>query len=254
MNNVEPGCNYLITGANSYLGTEMAIHLAANPQNQIFTTSRRPGNFDTAPLGTNHRHLSGIDLLDTGDLTRLVAAVEKWSADKFHIVNCVGYFPGYMPIDAMPLSEARTVFDSNVSTLYATASAFLPVMRAKGGGHFIAFSSHAVPHSYPLMAAFLAAKAAVDSLVRSIANEWARDGIIANALAIATLDTPTERHMRPAADNRDWLHVEQILRYVEDMVRPAFSIMNGNTIHLYNYSEGFFHQSYFDRLGTISKS
>ena len=91
----------------------------------------------------------------------------------------------------MPLSLALTVFYSYVSSLFATSIAFLPVMRAKGGGHFIAFSSHAVPHSYPLMAAFLAAKAAVYSLVLSIANEWARDGIIANALAIATLYTPT---------------------------------------------------------------
>ena len=74
MNNVEPRCNYLITVAYSYLVTEMAIHLAAYPLNHIFTTSRRPLNFDTAPLGTNHRHLSSIYLLDTCDLTLLFSS------------------------------------------------------------------------------------------------------------------------------------------------------------------------------------
>ena len=253
MSITETPSHFLITGANSYLGTQIAQHLASNPNNRVFTTSRRTSVFETAELGGNQCHLSGVDLLKAGDMVRLAVAVDKWTDEKFHIVNCVGYFPGYKSLDEIAVAEARQVFDSNVLTLYSVAHTFLPLMRTKGGGHFIAFSSHAVSQSYPLMGAFLAAKAAVDSLVQSIANEGAKDGIVANALAIATLDTPRERDLRPDADNTDWLHVEQIVKYVNDMVRSSFGIMNGNTIHLYNYSEAFFHKSFFDRLGTVPK-
>lgn len=249
MNNAEASCRYLITGSNSYLGKKMASYLSASTYNQVFTTSRSPSEFDKQTIGANHQHLSGIDLLHPEEMSRLASAVSQWAEGSFHIVNCVGYFPGYKPISDIAVDEAKKIFDSNVLSLYATANKLLPIMSSKGGGHFIAFSSHAVTQSYPLMAAFLASKAAVDSLVQSIANEFAKEKIIANALAIATLDTPQERHIRPAADNSGWLSVEQVIRYVEEIVHSPFGIMNGNTIQLYNYSDSFFHQSYFDRLG-----
>lgn len=253
MSNTEASCRYLITGSNSYLGKKMASYLALSEGNQVFTTSRSPSEFDKKTLGSNHQHLSGIDLLHPDEISRLASTVSQWADGSFHIVNCAGYFPGYKPINEIAVDEAKKIFESNVLSLYATANKLLPIMCSKGGGHFIAFSSHAVTQSYPLMAAFLASKAAVGSLIQSIANEYARENIIANALAIATLDSPRERNLRPTADSSDWLQIEQILRYVEEMVRSPFSIMNGNNIHLYNYSDSFFHQSYFDRLGIVEK-
>lgn len=246
-------CRYLITGANSYLGMKLAEYLSEDLQNKVFTTSRRPGALDKMTTTKNRRHLAGVDLLEPKDLARVVSAVDEWATESFQLVNCVGYFPGYMPICKTPLEEARRVFESNVLALYATATAMLPLMREKGGGHFIAFSSHAVMQSYPLMATFTAAKASVDSLVQSIANEHSKDGIVANALAIATLDSPKERALRPMAKKADWLRVEQIARLVEEIVRSPFGVMNGNTIHLFNYSDTFFHTSFYKRLG-IRKS
>jgi len=182
-------------------------------------------------------------------MSRFAAAVLHWADGPFHVINCVGYFTEYRAICETPVDEARRIFESNVLALYSTAKTLLPIMGSNGGGHFIAFSTHAVTESYPLMAAFTAAKAAVDSLVQSIANEHSKDRIIANALAIATLNSPRERSLRPSADNSDWLQVEQIVQFVEHTMQTPFGIMNGNTIHLFNYSDSFFHQSYFDRLG-----
>ncbi len=253
MSNTETTCRYLITGANSYLGKSLAVHLSKSGGNQVITTSRNPSKFDQLARNQNHQHLSSIDLLQSEDMSRLVSTVSRWADGPFHVVNCVGYFPGYKKISETPLDEARKVFESNVLSLYATATNLLPIMRLKGGGHFIAFSSHAVAQSYPLMAAFSAAKASVDSLIQSIANEYAEYGIIANALAIATLNSPRERHLRPKADSSDWLQVDQISRFVEQFVHAPFHIMNGNTVHLFNYSKSFFHQSYFQRLGINTK-
>jgi NAD(P)-dependent dehydrogenase (short-subunit alcohol dehydrogenase family) len=249
MSNNKNVCRYLITGANSHLGKYLANHLSKTANNKVFTTSRRPSKFDNLPKAKNHQHLKGIDLLQPEDLSRLAAAVDRWADGPFQIINCVGYFPGYITIRETSIEEACRVFESNVLSLFATANALLPIMQSKGGGHFIAFSSHAVTQSYPLMAAFTAAKASVDSLIQSIANEYSQHHIAANALAIATLDSPKERAIRPAAKKSDWLRAEQIARLVENIVQTPFGVMNGNTIHLFNYSNTFFHQSFYDRLG-----
>ncbi|PLX85219.1 MAG: hypothetical protein C0617_04850 [Desulfuromonas sp.] len=254
MSDAESTCSYLITGVSSHLGEKLVGHLSEDPGNRVFTTSRGPSAFDQITAKPNHQHLTGVDLLQADDVSRLFSAVSRWAEGPFHVVNCVGYFPGYSAMRQTPFDEFRRVFECNVLTLYATANALLPLMQAKGGGHFMAFSSHSVAQAYPLMAAFTAAKAAVESLVRSIANEHAKEGIVANAFAIATINTPREHDLRPGADSSGWLDVEQISRYVVEIVRAPFSIMNGNTIHLYNYSDTFFHTSYFDRLGTTPSS
>lgn len=249
MSDIECLTRYLITGANGYLGRSLAGHLCAVAGNKVLTTSRGPSEFDKLPDSSIRRHLSSVDLLQRADIAKLVSAVDRWADGPFHVVNCAGYFPEYKSICETSLDEARRVFDSNVLALYAAAHALLPIMQTRGGGHFIAFSSHAVTQSYPLMAAFTAAKASVDTLVQSIANEYSKDGIVANALAIATLNSPKERQLRPKANSSGWLEVDQIIHFIEQMVRSPFKIMNGNTVHLFNYSESFFHQAYFDRLG-----
>lgn len=248
MKNSPNRVHYVITGATSHIGQCLARHLAQSPENRVFTTSR--GKLAVDPkAGKGHRHLAGIDLLKETHVARFAAEVAEWAGGPFNVINCVGYFPGYRAIAELPLAEARRVFESNVLALYATAHALLPVMRSKGGGHFIAFSSHAVTQNYPLMSAFSAAKASVDSLIQTIANEHSKDGVVANALAVATLDSPKERALRPNADYSDWLQMDQIIQMIEQLARSPLKIMNGNTLHLYNYSETFFHQSYFERLG-----
>jgi NAD(P)-dependent dehydrogenase (short-subunit alcohol dehydrogenase family) len=241
---------YVITGANGHVGKSLACHLSSAIGNKVFTTSRGPSEFDNLSQTPARQHLSGLDLLRSEDMSRLASAVDQWAKGPFHILNCVGYFPGFKTVCDTSVDDARRVFESNVLTLHATAHALLPVMRSNGGGHFIAFSSHTVAQSYPLMAAFTAAKAAVDSLIQSIANEYSKDRIVANALAIATLNSPRERELRPNANKDDWMRVDQITRLVEQIVQGDFGIMNGNTIHLFNYSDSFFHQSFYERLGT----
>ena len=254
MNTEKHICRYVITGANGYIGKRLITKLSSVDSNHIFSTSRNESAFENNNKLPNHRHMSGIDLLKAEDINRFTSEINQWADGIFHVVNCVGYFPEFMNICDISVGEATKVFECNVITLCSAASVLLPIMQSKGGGHFIAFSSHAVGQSYPLMAIFLAAKASVDSLIKSIANEYSKYGIISNTLAIATLDSPKEHALRPKADCTDWLQADQIIQFIEEMINMKSKIMNGNTIHLYNYSESYFSKSYFDRLGIITKT
>jgi NAD(P)-dependent dehydrogenase (short-subunit alcohol dehydrogenase family) len=194
-------------------------------------------------------HVGGVDLANTQAGARLAHATRDHLAGRaFAVANCVGSFPGYRGITEIDGNSAASVLRDNLLAVYNTAHALLPLMRDAGGGHFVAFTSHSRYQAYPLMAAFDAAKAGVVQLVRHIANEEARHRVFANALALATLLTDAERRMKPHGDHAAWLRPEQVAEALFWLVGAPASAVNGNELHLFNYSESYFHASYFDRI------
>lgn len=240
--------SYAITGAASDLGQALAKFLLEDSETALLLTTHRGFDFSTLEETGRVRHCPNLDLTNERDVKILAGEAEDFFDGPFHVVNCVGYFPGYKSLKDVTVAEASRILNSNVLTVYAAAHALLPLMQVRGGGHFIAFSSHTDYQCYPLMASFTCAKAAVESLIQSIAHEYSKDKIIANTLALATLATETEMKLKPHGDHANWLQLIQVCQLIRQLVKSAFSIMNGNTLHLYNHSESFFHQSYFERI------
>jgi len=97
-------------------------------------------------------------------------------------VNCAGM---YEPVHFLELTTAswqRTMSTTLDAQLYVAVAAARQ-MAANGGGRIVVVSSISSPLSEPDAAAYSAAKAAVSSLVRSMAVDLAAHGIVANAVA-----------------------------------------------------------------------
>jgi 3-oxoacyl-[acyl-carrier protein] reductase len=242
--------SFVITAAGSDLGRSLAEVLLEDSQTSLLLTTRKEYDFRKLEETGRVLHCPNLDLANEQDISTLASETDRFFKTGFHVVNCVGYFPGYSPLSDINVSEARRIFESNLLAVYAVAFALLPLMQTRGGGHFMAFSSHTDYQSYPLMAAFTSAKAGLETLIRSIAHEYSKDKIIANTLAVATLATETEKKLKPHGDHENWLQLAQVSRLIRELVENPFSIMNGNTIHLYNHSDSFFHQSYFERISS----
>jgi short-subunit dehydrogenase len=240
--------SFVITGANSFLGRAFAIMLSKNEDYRIFLTSRSKFDFAELLKKENISYLPEIDLTVENDLDKLSNAVNDFIPDKFHVINCVGYFPGYETIEKISIPDAKKVFDSNVIALYSVANKLIPLMCKRKGGHFIGFSTHTSYQHYPQMVAFTAAKAAVESLIKGIANEYLDKGINANTIALATLYTETELKIKPKGDTKNWLRTDEVCELVEGIILQPSKLINGNVIHIYKYSDSYFHQSYFERI------
>lgn len=240
--------SYVITGANSFLGEAFAKYLSEKKNSKLFLTSRTKSDYLEKLTSNNIRYFPKIDLTEENDLDNLHNEIDNFISDKFHIINCVGYFPDYKTIQDMNIVEAKKVFDSNILSLYGVAHKLIPLMNKRGGGHFIGFSTHTSYQHYPLMVAFTAAKIAVESLIQGISNEYLEKNIVANAIALATLDTEVERKIKPKGDLSSWLKTEEVCTLVDNLIANSNDLINGNVIHAYRHSKTYFGQSYFGRI------
>ncbi len=139
------------------------------------------------------------------------------------------------------------MMSSHYTTLYGVLHTLLPVMKKLGGGRVLAFSCTSVGFNYPEMAAFTSAKAAVEALVRCVANEWGGFGIAANSIALSTVDTPDVRKTKPLANMENYLSAQEIGVLVEDILLASGPYLSGNVVRPLKYSKTFYGHAYFAR-------
>lgn len=92
----------------------------------------------------------------------------------------------------------NTSVDLNVTPMYRIIRAFLPKMLDAGGGSIINMSSIAGFKAVPNRFAYMATKAAIVGLTKSVAVDFISRGIRCNAICPGTVDTPS-LHQRMAA-------------------------------------------------------
>jgi len=92
------------------------------------------------------------------------------------------------PLVEMEIDEWDRVLDTNLRSIYLTARAAHPLLRAGRGAVVNVSSVHAVATSANI-AAYAASKGGVLALTRAMAIEWAGDEIRVNALLPGAVDT-----------------------------------------------------------------
>jgi len=107
------------------------------------------------------------------------------------------------PFESTTLDQWQRSLDVNLTGPFLCAQRALPGMRAAGYGRVLTIGSSAgVSGGASACAAYAASKAGVMCLAKSIANEYAGTGVVANSLAPALIDTPMMGEQPPGMAER----------------------------------------------------
>jgi NAD(P)-dependent dehydrogenase (short-subunit alcohol dehydrogenase family) len=175
----------LVTGGGSGIGLACARALARDGAvvtiaGRTETRLRDAATQLAAELATAV-HWVVCDVSDEAAVARAVAcAAEPLGGLHIAVANAGGGAGG--PILSTPLEMWRTVMDVNVTGTFLTVKHAGAAMAKSGGGAIVAMSSIAGVLTHRLMAPYCASKAAVEMLVRCVADELGPLGVRANAV------------------------------------------------------------------------
>jgi NAD(P)-dependent dehydrogenase (short-subunit alcohol dehydrogenase family) len=173
---VEMPKTWLITGATSGLGLEMAQQLLAEGHT-VIATARRP----EALAELRQRHPVRLDVvhLDLLEPDSIISAVES-AFERHERIDVVVSNAGYGLFGAAEeLSNAqidRQIATNLVGSIHLIRAA-LPYLRKQGGGRIVQVSSEGGQIAYPGFSLYHAAKWGIEGFVESVAQEVAPFGI-----------------------------------------------------------------------------
>jgi len=172
--------------------------------------------------------------LASGDAARQLAAtvVERWGRIDI-LVHLVGGFAGGQPVHETDDETLNRMLDMNLKSAFHVARAVLPHMRNQGGGRILAIGSRAAVEPSPDAGAYAASKAALVSLIRTIAAENKDRCISANVILPGTMDTPANRKSDPGADYSKWVQPSQVANLLITLAADSASQVSGAVLPIY---------------------
>jgi NAD(P)-dependent dehydrogenase (short-subunit alcohol dehydrogenase family) len=232
----------LVTGGNAGLGFAMAKALREAGA-QVAIWGRNPERNQEAVAALGGEEVAAAWECDIADEAQVEAAfagaVERFGKVDSCIANAaVGGTPvAYVDLE---LEEWRSVQRINLDGTFLTTRTALRHMAAGDGGSIILMSSLAAISGRPYGEAYAASKGALDSLVRSLAVEFARAGVRVNGVLPGWFDTKmtedwlateaAQQRVLPRVPLRRWGKPEDLGALAVYLVGPGSSYLTGQTI------------------------
>lgn len=187
------GRRVIVTGAASGIGRAVAERFASMGSVVCVGDINVAGVAETARELGGNCHAFELDLADPDSCVGLVAKATEAMGGLDILVNA-GAVIIRQPLDNVALSDIHRMSDVNMAGAFFLARAAAAVMKDGGGGRIVLFSSQgAHTGGYVGSTVYAMTKAAVVSLVKSLAREFAAHNITVNAVAPGIVDTPMIR-------------------------------------------------------------
>jgi len=183
----------VVTGGSRGIGRGIALRLAHDGARNAIADRV---NKAAAQLALRQLQAMGSDCLAVEmDINQPARAEQliKTVADRYGrvdvVVNNVGDFRWGTLVESS-LEEWKSIFDSNVSTVFYMCRAALPLMRKGRWGRIVNLGAVGAERAFgqAKISAYAAAKAAVVAMSRSLALEEAKNGITVNVVNPSSID------------------------------------------------------------------
>ncbi len=239
----------IVTGASSGIGKALSRRLARGDVQLVLHTGSNEEALrevleSVTADGADAMSLVG-DLTDPQECVRLVrAAVERFGGVDGFVSNAG--FPDLTPFETLDARVFLRSFEAMPAAFLRIMQAAEPYLKRSGAGRVVAVSSF-VAHRFVMngdnFTASAAAKAALEGLVRSLAERLAKQGVTVNAVAPGyirkdrEIDVPlaavssARRGIDRVAMGRVGLP-EEVAAAIEFFLSPDASYITGQTLHV----------------------
>lgn len=223
----------LITGATGPLGRAAAASFAADGARLglVGTDAGRLAAM-SAELGLADATtaLVAADLTDRPASRDAVEAVVARFGRIDVLLHLVGGWTGGTALADLEPEVLASMLDQHVWSTFHVAQAIVPGMRERGWGRIIAVSSTTTSAPRPRAAAYTAAKAAQEAMLRVLAREVAGDGVTVNVLAVHAIDAEHERDASPSPRTADWTTPEELVAAIRFLCSDDAAAISGARI------------------------
>lgn len=195
----------LVTGAAGGIGRATVEAFAAAGWSTIAVDRRESSNF-SAGIAFRQADVSS---------PKNIAALFEWMAKRTDRLDALVNNAAIQickPLIEMTVEEWDSVIASNLRSVFLTARAGYPLLKAGKGAIVNVSSVHAIATSTDI-AAYAASKGGILALTRAMALEFAKDDIRVNAILPGAVDTPMLR----AGLERDHVAGESIRDRMDDL-------------------------------------
>ncbi|MBV7530260.1 SDR family oxidoreductase [Chitinophaga sp. sic0106] len=189
------GKNIIVTGAGMGLGLAASIEFATQGANVLLVDYNEKALEDAKKQVSekNPNGKVGIALADVSNEEQVKAYVKQakeifGSIDGFY--NNAGIEGRQAPITEYDVNVFKKVVDINLLGVYYGLRYVLPIMQSQGKGHIVNVASVGGIRGVMNQMPYVASKHAVAGMTKNVALEYARHGIVANAIAPGAILTP----------------------------------------------------------------
>ncbi|QUL77848.1 glucose 1-dehydrogenase [Brevibacterium sp. SMBL_HHYL_HB1] len=166
-----------------------------------------------------------VDVTDNSAVHDAVQRVDSELGELDIAFNNAGIARGEVPSVDMPADWWRSVIDVNLSGVFYSAQAEARVMLPRGRGAILNMASMSgiIANKGLLQPNYNASKAGVAHLTRSLAVEWAPQGVRVNSLSPGYILTPLTERDEVADKRAEWISGIPMGRMgtVDDLTGPA---------------------------------
>ena len=162
----------IITGASQGVGRFLLDRYVSKGELVV-------GTFNNTRPSTNTDCYHKLDVRDADAVSDFCERIGAGVEEPVMLINCAGVNINDFAHKADP-GEWAHVIDTNLLGTFNMMRALLPVMRGRGGGTIINFSSVVALRATPGVSAYAASKAALGGLTKSVMMENAKLGITVN--------------------------------------------------------------------------
>lgn len=185
----------VVTGAASGIGAGIAKRFAAEGALVVLA------DINEAALGEIAGEIAAsggkcethaADVAEEREIEALFRAVGERHG-RLHVLSTNAYWAAAKNVEDTTLAEWNRSMAVTLTAPFLCSKHAVPLMRRAGGGSIVHTSSVGAVVAFRNNASYMAAKAGIVQLCKSIAVDFAADGIRCNAICPGIIDTPSTR-------------------------------------------------------------